>query len=85
MRNKPQVIDYTQIQVDKGVPLPGRKRGKAADVKLLLEKLEVGDSFVAPVTINSCCRIRAIATQIGIEITMRNLKEEGATRIWRTK
>ena len=85
MRNKPQVIDYAQIQIDKGVPLPERKRGKAPKVKPFLEKLEVGDSFVAPVTINNCYRFRAIATQIGIELTMRGLKEEGATRIWRTK
>ena len=85
MKNKPQVIDYAQIQIDKGVPLPERKRGKASEVKPLLEKLEIGDSFTVPVTINNCYRFRAIATEIGIEVTMRSLKEEGATRIWRTE
>ena len=74
-------IDVGTVQIDKGVPLPGRRQ--PMDWTPLLGKLEVGDSFLLPAAaksaIGSAVKVHKDAT--GMQLTTRTV--DGGIRVWR--
>ena len=74
-------IDVGTVQIDKNVPLPGRRQ--PMDWTPLLGKLEVGDSFLLPAAaksaIGSAVKVHKDAT--GMQLTTRTV--DGGIRVWR--
>lgn len=70
-----------QIQIEKGIPLPARKPQNRAE-KYPLSKLEVGDSFMAPVKQAAlAAHARRVAKEFKRKFVVRP-EGEGA-RVWR--
>lgn len=74
------------LKIEKGIPIPpSRNRaGKKSDIRLTLELLEVGDSFVVP---NSWERVGGVISNCqyatGKKFVQRKLGD--VLRIWRTE
>lgn len=75
-------IDIGTVQIDKNVPLPGRRQ--PMDWTPLLGKLEVGDSFLLPNAAKSAIgtAMKAFKDATGKELCSR--KVEDGIRVWRT-
>lgn len=77
-----------QIKIDKDIPPPNGRRGRRPELRDVLKKLEVGDSFFYPDMSDSFrgnCYWRA--AYAGIKVTVRRVREnevEGV-RIWRVE
>lgn len=82
-RSAPFYIDVSTVQIDKGVPIPGRG-ARAIDWAPLLGKLEVGDSFLLPSAAKSAIgtAMKAFKDVTGKELSSR--KVEDGIRVWRT-
>jgi hypothetical protein len=74
------------ITIEKGIPFPSKKRSTAT---YPLGEMEVGDSFVLPVT--EAGRIRSAASWFGArhqkKFASRHIVENGEAvlRVWRTE
>lgn len=79
------------MKIEKGIPLPGEDRGRKprGTYSDVVEKLEVGDSFVAEGTSGPTMQsaIRAAAKRAGIKVTIRNITSDDDVnvklRVWR--
>lgn len=72
--------------IEKNIPIPaGKGRGaRKGELRLTMERLEVGDSIV--VTNKHRQGIHQIAKAIGIDYVTRTIcKDSGEVRVWRTK
>jgi hypothetical protein len=73
----------TEIQIEKGVPIPELSGGRPkSDVRLAFEKMEVGDSIVIERERLQLHSIKHLAKRVGIKVTQRQVNCEGR-RIWR--
>lgn len=74
-------IDVGMVQIDKGVPVPGRKT--PMDWTPLLGRLEVGDSFLVPAAAKSSIgtAVKAHKDSTGMALTTRTV--DGGIRVWR--
>jgi hypothetical protein len=72
----------TPVQIEKGIPLPP-PRSKFPP--LPLASMEIGDSFVVPVTRSNSMRIALTSyhKKSGAKFATRSLREEKAVRVWR--
>lgn len=80
-RNVLHLMDATTPQIQKGIPVPGKKNG--TDEKWPLSQLEVGDSFFAKGVLNPGC-FYTRAQKLKIKISIRRIGQTGV-RVWRTK
>ncbi len=82
------------IEIDKGVELPPRARGKGAGVKYPFADLKIGDSFFVPLAsgrtqythvnaVGGSARSWARTQGNGFEFAVRREGDKGA-RVWRT-
>lgn len=72
------------FEIEKGIPIPTTSGGKKKGLRLVMEKMEVGDS----VLVSNAHRqqVHQIAKAIGIKYASRTVcKESGKIRVWRTK
>jgi hypothetical protein len=71
------------IKIEKNVPLPTRAAHKPRAEKYPeLRQLEVGDSFVAPITaVALMAHARRVAKETGRKFVVRNLQQ--GSRVWR--
>ncbi len=71
-----------QYQIEKGVPIPERRKLHAmkTPLRLALDQMEVGDSIV--VSREHEPRTHPIARGAGIKIATRR-QPDGTTRVWR--
>lgn len=76
----------TEIQIEKGVPVPPRLRRQAGEMAVLLGAMDVGDSFVFEddKNKNQMKRIKYVAKKIGITTTIR-LIAASKYRAWRVE
>lgn len=86
VRAKPFQIDLATVAIEKGVPLAPAKTKVPVEWPLLLNKLEVGDSFALPVegrnAINTAMTAYRKAT--GKTLVCRTV-DGGGLRVWRTE
>ena len=72
------------FKIEKNVPIPERGADKKGELRLTLEKMEVGDSIVIPDSLRQVTYAAARATKIKISIkTINPVTRE--TRVWRTE
>lgn len=77
------VEDVQGIKIEKGIPVPLRRRGREPLYEEVLKKLEIGDSFVVKdKNIAKYVRLVSTAKKTGVRITTRTI-EGGKVRIWR--
>jgi ribosomal protein L13E len=70
----------TEFKIEKGIPIaPAKSR---TGLTATLRKLEIGDSFHAPVIAQA--GLSSLAKRIGITVASRR-DGEGGVRIWRIK
>ena len=76
-------IDFSTVQIDKGLPVPGRRQ--SLDWTPLLGRLEVGDSFLLPAAGKSAVgtAMKAFKDSTGKVLTARAV--EGGIRVWRVE
>lgn len=86
VRAKPFQIDLATVVIEKGVPLAPAKTKMPVEWPLLLNKMEVGDSFTLPVegrnAINTAMTAYRKAT--GKTLVCRTV-DSGGLRVWRTE
>jgi len=80
-RSTPFWIDPATVQIDKGVAMPGR--GKSIDWTPLLDRLEVGDSFLLPQGAKSAIGTAMKAFKDASGRSLASRKVEGGIRVWR--
>jgi len=72
------------FEIEKGIPIPTTRGGKKKELRLVMEKMEVGDSVLVSNTHRQ--QVHQIAKAIGIKYASRTVcKESGQIRVWRTK
>lgn len=72
------------FKVEKGIPIPKRGADKKGELRLTLESLEVGDSFVIPNYLRNVMWQAAKAA--GIKTQSKTINPETREmRVWRTK
>jgi|TARA_R110000803_G_scaffold172169_1_gene235085 hypothetical protein len=68
--------------IEKNIPIPERGADKKGELRLTLEKMEVGDSIVVPNFLRQVTYAAAKATKI--KIAMKTINSETRdTRVWR--
>ena len=68
--------------IEKNIPIPERGEDKKGELRLTLEKMEVGDSIVVPNFLRQVTYAAAKATKI--KIAMKTINSETRdTRVWR--
>lgn len=71
--------------IEKNVPIPNKRGGDKKDLRLTMEKLEVGDSFLITERRHRQ-QVHQVAQAIGIKYATRTIcKDSGQIRVWRTK
>ena len=71
--------------IEKNVPIPNTRGGHKKELRLTMEKLEVGDSFLITEKRHRQ-QVHQVAEAIGIKYATRTVcKESGDIRVWRTK
>jgi|5B_taG_2_1085324.scaffolds.fasta_scaffold91023_2 hypothetical protein len=72
------------FEIEKNVPIPKRGSDKKGELRLTIEKMEVGDSIVVPDFLRQVTYAAAKAAKIKISMkTINPVTRE--TRVWRTK
>lgn len=70
-------------KLEKNVPMPERHIEKKGDMRLLIEQMDVGDSFVCPKA--QRVNVHQIAKAMHIKLTTRTVNRETQDmRVWRT-
>ena len=70
-------------KLEKNVPLPERHAEQKGDMRLLIEQMDVGDSFVCPKA--QRVAVHQIAKAMQIKLTTRTVNRETKDRrVWRT-
>jgi len=73
------------FEIEKNIPIPNTRGGHKKELRLAMEKLEVGDSFLITETRHRQ-QVHQIAQAIGIKYASRTVcKDSGHIRVWRTK
>ena len=77
-------MNLDNVKIDKGMPIPSRTRSRSNEWQQLLERLELGDSFLLPTEANKSI-ISAITTchKNTRKKFVRRVLSEGV-RVWRT-
>ena len=70
------------FEIEKNVPIPERGADKKGELRLTLEKMEVGDSFVIPDSLRGNTYAAARAVKIKIAMKTIDLMTRD-TRVWR--
>ena len=76
-------IDVSTVQIDKGVPMPGRR--PPVDLAPLLGRLEVGDSFLLPGAAKSAIGTAMKAFKDATGKVLASRKVGGGIRVWRVE
>ena len=72
------------FEIEKNVPIPKRGADKKGELRLIIEKMEIGDSIVVPNYMRQMAWQSAKA--VGIKIVTKTInKEKLEMRLWRTK
>ncbi len=84
-RSSPFWIDTSAVQIDKGVPMPGRGSARAIDWGPLLAQMAVGDSFVLPAGAKSAIgtAMKAFKDATGKVLSARKVAD--GIRVWRVE
>lgn len=70
-------------KLEKDVPMPERHAEQKGDMRLLIEQMDVGDSFVCPKA--QRVAVHQISKATGIKLTTRTINRETQDmRVWRT-
>ena len=70
-------------KLEKNVPMPERHAEQKGDMRLLIEQMDVGDSFVCPKA--QRVAVHQISKATGIKLTTRTINRETQDmRVWRT-
>jgi len=72
------------FEIEKGIPIPERGADKKGELRLIIEKMEIGDSIVVPNYMRQVAWHCAKAVGIKI-VTKTTNKETLEMRLWRTK
>ena len=73
------------FEIEKIVPIPVGAAGKKRKLRLTMEQMEVGDSFLIKEKRHRQ-QVHQIAKKIGIGYATRTIcKDSGQVRVWRTK
>jgi len=71
-------------KLEKNVPMPERHIEKKRDMRLLIEQMDVGDSFVCPKA--QRVAVHQISKATGIKLTTRTINRETQDmRVWRAE
>jgi len=71
-------------KLEKNVPMPERHAEQKGDMRLLIEQMDVGDSFVCPKA--QRVSVHQIAKALQIKLTTRTVNRETQDmRVWRTE
>lgn len=71
--------------IEKNVPIPNTRGGGKKELRLTMEKLEVGDSFLITERRHRQ-QVHQVAQAIGIKYATRTIcKDSGEIRVWRTE
>tara|TARA_B100000900_G_scaffold324482_1_gene284155 strand:- start:373 stop:594 length:222 start_codon:yes stop_codon:yes gene_type:complete len=70
------------FEIEKNIPIPERGADKKGELRLTLEKMEVGDSFVIPDSLRGNTYAAARAVKIKIAMKTIDLMTRD-TRVWR--
>ena len=70
------------FEIEKNVPIPERGADKKGELRLTLEKMEIGDSFVIPDSLRGNTYAAARAVKIKIAMKTIDLMTRD-TRVWR--
>lgn len=76
-------IDVSTVQIDKGMPMPGRK--SPMDWTPLLGRLEVGDSFLLPGAGKSAIGAAMKTFKDSTGKVLASRKVDGGIRVWRVE
>jgi len=72
------------FEIEKNIPIPTGRGGRKKELRLTMEKMEVGDSIL--IGLKSRQQVHQIADAIGFKYATRTVcKERGEVRVWRTK
>jgi hypothetical protein len=74
----------TMFEIEKNIPIPKKGADKKGELRLTLEKMEVGDSIIVPNKYRQHTYAAARAANIKISIRTIN-SETREMRVWRTK
>lgn len=88
-----RLLESTEIRVDEGIPIPSRpgksRHGLALKVEGVLHNLQVGQSFVSPISPSATRSILGDVTKkTGAKFVSRTVtegREKGVRRIWRVE
>ena len=73
------------FEIEKNVPIPAKHGGHKKELRLTMEKLEVGDSFLITEARHRQ-QVHQVAQAVGIKYLTRTIcKDSGQIRVWRTK
>jgi hypothetical protein len=86
-RNLKEIVSATltpqPYKLEKNIPVPDKFVAKKGDMRLLLEQMDVGDSFVCPNAQRT--RLHQMSKAMKIVITTRTINTETRDmRVWRT-
>tara|TARA_R100001480_G_scaffold9626_2_gene18007 strand:+ start:1099 stop:1320 length:222 start_codon:yes stop_codon:yes gene_type:complete len=70
------------FEIEKNIPIPERGADKKGELRLTLEKMEIGDSFVIPDSLRGNTYAAARAVKIKIAMKTIDLMTRD-TRVWR--